>query len=99
MLNGCREVQAKLRTMAARVHGADEAAITVDRGEVRIGERVLPIREVLMRGLAPLGGEVIGIGEMRKEAEPDHPLGGSARHSSSSTAPPSRSRWTGRPAT
>ena len=43
-----------------------------------IGERVLPIRDVLIRGLGRLGGEVIGIGEMRKEAEPDHPLGGTA---------------------
>jgi CO/xanthine dehydrogenase Mo-binding subunit len=45
---------------------------------VRIGERALPIRDVLSRGLGRLGGEVIGIGEMRKEAEPDHPLGGTA---------------------
>ncbi|HEU4573110.1 MAG TPA: molybdopterin cofactor-binding domain-containing protein, partial [Candidatus Limnocylindrales bacterium] len=53
-------------------------------GEVRIagvGEaqpRVLPIRDVLVRGLGRLGGEVIGVGEMRKEAEPEHPLGGTA---------------------
>ena len=64
--------------MAARVESVDEAGIVVDRGEVRIGDRVLPIRDVLIRGLAPLGGEVIGIGEMRKEAQPDHPLGGTA---------------------
>ena len=42
VLNGCRAVQARLRTMAARLEGADEADIVVDRGEVRIGERVLP---------------------------------------------------------
>ena len=78
VLNGCRAVQAKLRTMAARLELVDEAEIVVDRGEVRIGERVLPIRDVLVRGLAPLGGEVIGIGEMRKEAQSDHPLGGTA---------------------
>jgi CO/xanthine dehydrogenase Mo-binding subunit len=78
VLNGCRAVQAKLRAMAARLESVDEAGIVVDRGEVRIGERVLAIRDVLVRGLAPLGGEVIGIGEMRKEADPDHPLGGTA---------------------
>nr|MBA2299349.1 molybdopterin-dependent oxidoreductase [Chloroflexota bacterium] len=78
ILFACREVQAKLRAMAARLESVDEAAITVDRGEVRVGERVLPIRDVLIRGLGRLGGEVIGIGEMRKEAEPDHPLGGTA---------------------
>ncbi len=78
ILNGCREVQAKLRTMAARLESVSEASVVVDRGEVRIGERVLPIRDVLIRGLGRLGGEVIGIGEMRKEADPDHPLGGTA---------------------
>jgi CO/xanthine dehydrogenase Mo-binding subunit len=78
VLKACRDIQAKLRTMAARLEAADEAGITVDRGEVRIGDRVLPIRDVLVRGLGALGGEVIGIGEMRKEAEPEHPLGGTA---------------------
>jgi CO/xanthine dehydrogenase Mo-binding subunit len=78
VLNACRDVQAKIRAMAARLEGIDETQIAVDTGEVRIGERVWPIRDVLVRGLGRLGGEVIGIGEMRKEAEPEHPLGGTA---------------------
>ncbi len=78
ILNACREIQAKLRAMAARAEGIDPSEIVVDRGEVRIGARVLPIRDVLIRGLGRLGGELIGIGEMRKEAEPEHPLGGTA---------------------
>jgi CO/xanthine dehydrogenase Mo-binding subunit len=78
VLRACRDIQAKVRAMAARLEGIDEGAVTVDRGEVRIGDRTLPIREVVARGLGRLGGEVIGIGEMRKEAEPDHPLGGTA---------------------
>ncbi len=78
VLLACRDIQARIRAMAARLEAVDEAGIVVDRGEVRIGERVLPIRDVLVRGLGRLGGEVIGIGEMRKEADPDHPLGGTA---------------------
>ena len=78
VLNACREVQAKIRAMAARLEGVGEADVVVDRGEVRIGDRVWPVRDVLVRGLGRLGGEVIGIGEMRKEADPDHPLGGTA---------------------
>jgi CO/xanthine dehydrogenase Mo-binding subunit len=78
VLNACRDVQAKIRVMAARLEGVDAAGIVVDKGEVRIGERVWPLRDVLVRGLGRLGGEVIGIGEMRKEADPDHPLGGTA---------------------
>jgi CO/xanthine dehydrogenase Mo-binding subunit len=79
VLNACRDVQAKLRTMAARLEGLDEGGITVDAGVVSLPEgRKLPIRAVLVRGLGRLGGEVIGVGEMRKEAQPDHPLGGTA---------------------
>jgi CO/xanthine dehydrogenase Mo-binding subunit len=78
VLNACRDIQAKVRTMAARLESVEEAAITVDHGQVRIGERVWPLRDVLIRGLGRLGGEVIGLGEMRKEADPDHPLGGTA---------------------
>lgn len=78
VLFACRDIQAKLRAMASRLHGVDEADITVDRGVVRLPDRELPIRDVLRAGLGRLGGELIGIGEMRKDAEPDHPLGGSA---------------------
>ena len=79
VLNACRDVQAKLRAMAARLEGVDESAITVDRGVVTLPDGLeFPIRDVLGRGLGRLGGEVIGVGEMRKEAQPDHPLGGTA---------------------
>jgi CO/xanthine dehydrogenase Mo-binding subunit len=79
VLNACRDIQSKLRAMAARLEGTDERAITVDGGVVRLPDRrELPIRDVLVRGLGRLGGEVIGVGEMRKEAQPDHPLGGTA---------------------
>ncbi len=78
VLAACRDIQARLRAMAARVHGVDEAAVVVGRGVVRLPDRELPIREVLKAGLGRLGGELTGLGEMRKEAEPGHPLSGSA---------------------
>jgi CO/xanthine dehydrogenase Mo-binding subunit len=78
VLRACRDIQARVRSMAARLEKVDESEITVERGEVRIGDRVLPIRDVVTRGLGRLGGEIIGVGEMRKDAEPDHPLGGTA---------------------
>jgi CO/xanthine dehydrogenase Mo-binding subunit len=78
VLFACRDIQAKLRSMVARLEGVEEKDVVVDRGEVRVEERTWPIRDVLARGLGRLGGEVIGLGEMRKEAEPDHPLGGTA---------------------
>ncbi len=78
VLRACRDIQVKVRSMAARLESVDEASITVEHGEVRIGERTLPIGDVVKRGLGRLGGEIIGVGEMRKDAEPDHPLGGTA---------------------
>ncbi|HET9613889.1 MAG TPA: molybdopterin cofactor-binding domain-containing protein, partial [Candidatus Limnocylindrales bacterium] len=79
VLLACREIQGRLRGMAARLEGVPEADIVVDRGEVRLPDsRTLPIRDVLVRGLGRLGGEVIGVGEFRKEAQPEHPLGGTA---------------------
>jgi len=78
VLAACREIQAKLRAMAARLHDLDEASVSVDRGVVRLPDRELSVLDVLVPGLGRLGGELIGNGEMRKDAEPDHPLGGSA---------------------
>ena len=78
VLRACRDVQAQLRAMAARLHGVAESEIVVERGVVRLPGRVLPIVDILKPGLGRLGGELIGNGEMRKDAEPDHPLGGSA---------------------
>jgi CO/xanthine dehydrogenase Mo-binding subunit len=78
VLHACRDIQTKVRAMAARLESADEESVVVEHGEVRIGERVLPIRDVVARGLGRLGGELTGVGEMRKDAEPDHPLGGTA---------------------
>ncbi|HET9755908.1 MAG TPA: xanthine dehydrogenase family protein molybdopterin-binding subunit [Candidatus Limnocylindrales bacterium] len=78
VLRACQDIQAKVRSMAARLESVDESSIGVERGDVRIGDRVLPIRDVVARGLGRLGGEIIGVGEMRKDAEPDHPLGGTA---------------------
>jgi CO/xanthine dehydrogenase Mo-binding subunit len=78
VLAACRDIQAQLRAMAARLHGLAEDALVVDRGVVRLPDREVPIVEVLKAGLGRLGGELIGNGETRKEDEPGHPLGGSA---------------------
>ncbi len=78
VLLACQDVQTKIRAMAARLESVEADAVEVSRGEVRIGDRVSPIRDILVRGLGRLGGELIGIGEARKEAEPEHPLGGTA---------------------
>jgi CO/xanthine dehydrogenase Mo-binding subunit len=77
VLSACRDIQAQARTMAAAASGVPESRIVVDQGLVRLpgGER--PIIDVVQVALGKLRGEVIGNGEYRKDAEPEHPLGGS----------------------
>jgi len=78
VLQACRSIQAQLAAMAARLHDLDEAQVTVDRGVVHLPDREVSVRDVLTRGLGRLGGELTGNGEVRKEADPSHPLSGSA---------------------
>ncbi len=78
VLGACREIQAKLRAMAAGLHGLPESAIGVEHGRVRLPDGELPIAEVVKAGLGARGGELIGNGESRREGDPGHPLGGSA---------------------
>jgi CO/xanthine dehydrogenase Mo-binding subunit len=76
VLGACRSIQSQLRTLAARAYSLDESEVGVDAGVVRLPDRQLTIREVVKAGLGRLGGELIGNGEARKEAEPEHPLQG-----------------------
>ncbi len=76
--NACADVRAKIGSMAARLEAVDEGEVVIDGGEVRIGDRRRPLTEVLIAGLGRLGGEVVGFGEHRKEADPGHPLGGTS---------------------
>jgi len=76
ILAACRQIQARIRSMAARLHDLDESAIAVEGGVVHLPDRDVPIVDVLRPGLGRLGGELVGNGEARKEAEPGHPLGG-----------------------
>jgi CO/xanthine dehydrogenase Mo-binding subunit len=78
VLNACRDIQGQVKEMASRLYEVEVSDIEVDVGEVRLPDRVLPIIEVMEAGLGRLGGELIGNGEMRKEADPDHILGGTA---------------------
>jgi len=78
VIGACREIQTKVRAMAARIHGISETAIVVEHGMVQLPDGPVPITAILKPGLGSLGGEVIGNGESRKEAQPGHVLGGSA---------------------
>jgi CO/xanthine dehydrogenase Mo-binding subunit len=77
VLRACQDIGGKLRAMAARVHGVDETSVEMADGVVRLpdGRELTPL-EILRAGLGKLGGELTGLGESRKEAEPDHPLSG-----------------------
>jgi CO/xanthine dehydrogenase Mo-binding subunit len=76
VLNACRDIQAQVRAVAARVHGVEESAITVDRGVVKLPDKELTVVEVAQSGLGKSGGEYVGNGVGRKEGTPGHPIQG-----------------------
>lgn len=78
VLRACQDIQAKVRTMAARLDGVDESEVSVEKGMVYLPGREAAVTETLVTGLGPLGGELVGNGEMRKDKDLEHPLGGSA---------------------
>src|SRR3972149_2708517 len=78
VLNACRDIQRKLKTRIAEIEGIEEAAITVDRGVMRFPAREEPLPMMLKKVLGRMGGEVVGNGEARKDAIPEHALGGTA---------------------
>ncbi len=78
ILRACRSIQEQLRRMASELHSVPEDQIVVENGIVRLPDQELTVIQVLKAGLGRMGGELIGNGESRKDAEPDHPLQGSA---------------------
>lgn len=78
VLQACREIQVRLAAMATRLYQVSGCDVHVGSGLVRLPGRDIPIAEFVKPGLGPLGGEVIGNGESRQEAEPGHPLSGKA---------------------
>jgi CO/xanthine dehydrogenase Mo-binding subunit len=78
ILDACRSLHRQLREMAAATHGLEPEKVVIERGVARLPDGDVPLAEVLRAGLGKLGGELIGNGVVRKEAEPDHPLGGTA---------------------
>lgn len=77
IMRACRDIQAQVASMAARIESVPERQVVVDRGVVGLPDGDIPIIEIVRAGLGKLGGELIGNGMYRKEVEPDHPLGGS----------------------
>jgi CO/xanthine dehydrogenase Mo-binding subunit len=77
IMRACRDIQAQVASMAARLESVPESQIVVDRGIVSLPDGDAPITDIVKAGLGKLGGELIGNGMYRKEVEPDHPLGGS----------------------
>ena len=76
--NACRDIHAKLRTMAAAAYSVPEEQVEAHAGFVRIAGRELGFVEVMAEEFGPMLGEVIGIGSRRGEHVAGHPLGGHA---------------------
>lgn len=78
VLRACGDINGQIARMAARLHGVAEDEVTARGGVVRITNEEIPADEVVRTALGPLGGELSGKGEMRKDVVPGHPLAGTA---------------------
>lgn len=74
----CEDIRSQIQRRFAEHHGLDQSEVAVTGGTVRWNGQESPIRDVIPNLLGPLGGEIIGNGEMRIDGDPDHPLGGRA---------------------
>ena len=72
----CTHINDQLREMAVELYGPDPAGVIVERGEVKLTGRTETVRDMLRTRFKDVKGEVIGVGSMRSEYMPDHPLGG-----------------------
>ena len=72
----CAHINAQLREMALEMYGTNSAGVTVERGVVQLTGRTETVRDMLRMRFKDVKGEVIGLGSMRSEYVPGHPLGG-----------------------
>ncbi|MBU1227137.1 MAG: xanthine dehydrogenase family protein molybdopterin-binding subunit [Actinobacteria bacterium] len=78
VMRACDDVNRQIAGMAARIYGVAEEEVAARNGVVRMSNEEIPADEVVAAGLGPLGGEISGVGEMRKDVVPGHPLAGTA---------------------
>jgi CO/xanthine dehydrogenase Mo-binding subunit len=76
--SACEDIRSQIRRRFAERHGLEESAVAVTQGTVRWNGQESPITDAIAKVLGPMGGEIIGNGEMRAEGDPEHPLGGRA---------------------
>ncbi len=78
VLKACYSIHSQLKIKLARAYQIEESQISIDHGIVKFPDHEEPIPKIIKTVLGSLGGEIIGVGEERKEGEKNHPLGGSA---------------------
>ena len=76
VIRACTDIKAQLAQIAAEIHGLEASDVTVDGGVVHLPGRDMSVVDLLRARFSEVRGEVIGVGSMRSEHRPDHPLGG-----------------------
>ncbi len=76
VFNACQEVKSKLVELTAGAFGVEAEEVILRDGVVDVAGRKVEMREALAAGFGPLGGELVGNGEMRKDKDYSHPLSG-----------------------
>lgn len=96
VLKACRDILREVLELYAETVGVAPPSPAERPGVLVTAERELPLPDAARTALGALRGEFIGQGVVRMVGQGIRWAG--QRRSTSSTAPPSRSRWTGRPA-
>ncbi|MBO0829253.1 MAG: molybdopterin-dependent oxidoreductase [Streptosporangiales bacterium] len=69
VFRACHDARDKLRAMAAESWNVDAATVVVEDGRVRAGDRDAGYADVVRAWFGPGGGEVVGLGLVRKTGE------------------------------
>jgi len=73
----CDDIRAQLKKLASEAYKIEEQQISVESGTVHLSDGICKTyTELLKDRFGKLGGEVIGVGQMRSELVAGHPLGG-----------------------
>jgi CO/xanthine dehydrogenase Mo-binding subunit len=72
----CQDINSRIGQMAAELYSVDPSAVAVDRDVVHLPGRDVTVGEFLRSRFGKVRGEIIGVGSMRSEYRPEHPLEG-----------------------
>jgi CO/xanthine dehydrogenase Mo-binding subunit len=78
VVNACADLVKRLKPLVAETYSVEEGLVTIDDGEITVGDQVLSYSEFMRQYFGPNAGELIGFGTYKEPILKDHPLKGNA---------------------